>query len=103
MEFLQTFLPILLYILGAVLLGVTIYLVIKLLDTVDKLNVVLDDIEDKSQSLNGVFDAVEKVGETVNSVNFKLAGLFSNVFGKVAKYKKSKRRYEEEEEDDFDE
>ena len=70
MEFLQTFLPILLYILGAVLLGVLIYLVIKLLDTVDKVNVLLDDIEDKSQSLNGVFDAVENIGDTINSVNF---------------------------------
>jgi len=101
MEFLQTFLPILLYILGAVLLGVSIYLIIKLLDTVDKLNVLLDDIEDKAQSLNGVFDAVENVGDTLNSVNFKVAGVLSNVVGKISKFKRKKKR--EIEEDDFDE
>ena len=100
MEFLQTFLPILLYILGAVLLGVLIYLVIKLLDTVDKVNVLLDDIEDKSQSLNGVFDAVENIGDTINSVNFKVAGVFSNIFGKVAHFKRKRRKIEEDEDDE---
>ena len=101
MEFLQTFLPILLYILGAILLGVLIYLAIKLLDTADKLNVLLDDIEYKSQSLNGVFEAVENVGETINGVNFKVAGILSTVLGKLNSFKsKRKRRIEEEEEDD---
>lgn len=98
MEFLQTFLPILLYILGAVLLGVLIYLVIKLLDTVDKVNVILDDVEDKSQQLNGLFDACENVGDTVNGVSFKIANMFSRIVGTVAK--KKKRKYEE---DDYDE
>jgi len=104
MEFLQTFLPILLYILGAVLLGVLIYLAIKLLDTADKLNVLLDDIEDKSQSLNGVFEAVENVGETINGVNFKVAGILSTVLGKwnSLKSKKKKRNEEEEDEDDYE-
>ena len=81
MEFLQTFLPILLYILGAVLLGVLIYLVIKLLDTVDKVNVLLDDVEDKSQQLNGLFDACENIGDTVNGVSFKIANVFSKILG----------------------
>ena len=98
MEFLQTFLPILLYILGAVLLGVLIYLVIKLLDTVDKVNVILDDVEDKSQQLNGFFDACENVGDTVNGVSFKVANMFSKIVGTVAKKKRRKI-----EEDDYDE
>ena len=98
MEFLQTFLPILLYILCAVLLGVLIYLVIKLLDTVDKVNVILDDVEDKSQQLNGLFDACENVGDTVNGVSFKIANMFSKIVGTVAKKKRRKI-----EEDDYDE
>ena len=98
MGFLQTFLPILLYILGAVLLGVLIYLVIKLLDTVDKVNVILDDVEDKSQQLNGFFDACENVGDTVNGVSFKVANMFSKIVGTVAKKKRRKI-----EEDDYDE
>ena len=99
MEFLQTFLPILLYILGAVLLGILIYLGIKLLDTVDKVNVILDDVEDKSQQLNGLFDACENVGDTVNGVTFKVANVISKVVGTVTKVKKSRKI----EEDDYDE
>ena len=98
MEFLQTFLPILLYILGAVLLGVLIYLVIKLLDTVDKVNVILDDVEDKSQQLNGLFDACENVGDTVNGVSFKIANMFSKIVGTVAK--KKRRKIEEDDDDE---
>ena len=100
MEFLQTFLPILLYILGAVLLGVLIYLVIKLLDTVDKVNVLLDDVEDKSQQLNGLFDACENIGDTVNGVSFKIANVFSKILGSVNKRKRKKKVVEE---DDLDE
>ena len=77
MDVLNEIFPIILYFLGAVLLIVVIILITRLISTVDKVNILLDDIEGKSQSLNGLFDAIEKVGDTLSSANNKLTSFFT--------------------------
>ncbi len=100
MDLLNDIFPIILYFLGAVLLIVIIILATKLVTTVDKVNILLDDIEGKSQSLNGLFDAIENVGNTLSSANNKVTGFFAGLVKKVMKKKKKKKVIEEEE--DFD-
>ena len=57
---LDTFFPILMYILGAILLGCLIVLVIKLIYTVEKTNSILDDVEEKIKTLDGLCYAIDK-------------------------------------------
>lgn len=100
MEVLNDILPIILYFLGAVLLIVVIILISKLITTVDKVNVLLDDVEGKSQKLNGLFDAVEKLGDTLSVANNKITGVVAGVINKLFKGKKKKKNISIEEEED---
>jgi len=98
MEFLSELFPIILYFLGAVLLVVVIILITKLITTVDKVNILLDDIEDKSQSLNGLFDAVGKIGDTLSAANNRVTGFIAGIASKL--FKQKKKRKKDIEEDD---
>lgn len=102
MEFLSEVLPLILYFLGAVLLFVIIMLVIKLMSTIDKMNVLLDDIEAKSQSLNGLFNAIDSVGDTISSVNMKMVGVITNIVNKFFHKRKKKNKKLEEEIDEYE-
>ena len=97
MEFLNEALPIILYVLCAVLLVAVIILVTKLIKTVDKTNAILDDVEEKSKSLNGLFYAIDSITDTISSVNDrivdKLLGFFGKMFGR--------RKKNEREDDDY--
>jgi len=100
MDVLNEIFPIILYFLGAVLLIVVIILVTRLISTVDKVNVLLDDVEDKSQKLNGLFDAFEKLGDTVSAANNKVTGFIAGIASKMFKEKKKKKKVKIEEEDE---
>ena len=100
MDVLNDIFPIILYFLGAVLLIVVIILITRLISTVDKVNILLDDIEDKSQSLNGLFDAVGKVGDTISAANNRLTGFVAGVASKMFKEKKKKKKESVEEDED---
>ena len=96
MEALYEILPIIIYVLVAILLLVLIILGIKLIETVNKTNAVLDDLERKSKSLNGIFDTIDSVTDTVSLISDKLADGISSVIGKVLNFKKKKKKDEEE-------
>lgn len=91
MEILSEVLPVLLYALGAVLLVYVIVLVIKLIKTVDKVNVLLDDIEGKSQQLNGLFYAIDNITDTISSVNDSLVQGVTKILGKLFNRKVNKK------------
>jgi len=99
MDVLNEVLPIILYFLGAVLLIVVIILVTRLISTVDKVNILLDDVEEKSQSLNGLFDAIGKVGDTLSAANNRLTGFIAGVASKMFKEKRKKKKKVEEEDE----
>ena len=100
MDVLNEIFPIILCFLGAVLLIVLIILITRLISTVDKVNILLDDVEDKSQSLNGLFDAIGKIGDTVNAANNRLTGFVAGVVSKMFKEKRKKKKEKVEEEDE---
>lgn len=97
MDFLMMVLPIILYVLGIVLVAILIILGVKLIYTVDKTNDILDDVEKKSKSLNGVFEMVDNVTDSLSIISDTvvdgIVGLVSRIF---------KKRKREKEIDDYE-
>jgi len=71
------------YILLIVLVIVLIVLAIEAIKTVNKANLLLDDIKQKSDKLNGVFDAVEATSSVVNGLTEHLTTSITNVITKL--------------------
>jgi len=86
----------LLYILGVALLVILIILGLKLINTVDKTNEILDDVNDKVQSLNGLFNAINMTTSTISSIGDKVVNIFATIVGKFVGKKKKKNKKEEE-------
>ena len=93
-------LPILVYFLGSILLVVLIILGIKLIQTVDRANSILDDLEEKAKSLNGFFNVIDSFSNTIAVVGDRIidgvTGLISSFFHK------RKKKKEEEEMDEYE-
>ena len=89
-------LPVLLYTAGIILLIVLIILGIRLIQILNKVEKVVDNVEEKVNSLNGVFDVVNKATDTLalvgESVVGTIAGFVSKIFNK--KIKKEEDYYE---------
>jgi len=99
MEALYQFLPILIYVLLAALLVVLIILGVKLIETVNKTNAVLDDIEKKSKSLDGIFETIDGVTDAVSMVSDKLVDGLASLVGKLFSLKKRKKKKKVEEDE----
>lgn len=97
MEALYEVLPILIYVLLSVLLVVLIVLGVKLIDTVNKTNAVLDDIEKKSKSLDGIFSTIDNVTDAVSMVSDRLVDGIAGLVGKLFSLRKKKKKEEEDE------
>ncbi len=93
MEDLNLLLPVLLYTLGIILLIVLIILGIRLISTLGKLERVVDNIDKKVNSLNGVFSLIDKMTDSIAAFSESVA---SNVAGLVYKVFKRKKRKEED-------
>ncbi len=78
-----------LLILGAILAIVLIVVSIKLIYTVDKVNIILNDVEKKVESVNGLFNLVDRITDGVSSVSDVLVnaivGLIEKIFTKKDK------------------
>ncbi len=88
MEFLHSFLPIVLYIFGIVLLIVLIILGIRLIQTIDRTNRLLDDVEEKVHSLNGFFHLIDTITDNLSFLSDKIVDTVSNVITRIFKRKK---------------
>ncbi len=95
-EFLQTALPIVIYILLIILLIVAIILGIKSIKTMDKLDKVVDDVNDKVQSLNGLFSLIDFTTEKVVTITDKITDALGGIFGRLFN-KRRRKHYGEEE------
>lgn len=94
MEGLTLFFQLLLYLLGATLLVVLIVLVIKLIYTVDKTNEILDDVDSKVKSLDGLFEVIDSTSNAIASLKDRI---FDKIFGVIGKVGRKNRKKEEEE------
>ena len=95
MEFLHSFLPIVLYIFGIVLLIVLIILGIRLIQTIDRTNRLLDDVEEKVNTLNGFFHLIDTITDNLSFLSDKIVDTVSNVITRL--FKRKKKEEEENE------
>ena len=69
MEFLSTFLPIILYIVAIVLLVILIILGLRLLKLLDKVDALVDNIEEKVNTFNGALSVVKTAADGIASIS----------------------------------
>ena len=79
----NTFLQMMLYILGSILLIVLIVLSIKLIITINKIDDVVDDINGKVNKLNGVFQIIDTTTDALAGISDKVAESISFVVKKL--------------------
>ena len=94
-NFLQTFLPIVIYFLLIILLIVGIILGIRSIQTLNKVDKVVDDVNDKVQSLNGFFNLVDFTTDKIVSLTDRIVDGISGLIGNVFKRKHTSEDEEE--------
>ena len=77
------FLPIVLYSLGSILLVVLIILGIKIIITMNKIEDVVDDINDKVKSLNGFFSIIDYTTDKLALFSDKFVDVVSSLIKKI--------------------
>ncbi len=99
-EFFQVYLPIVVYFLLIILLIVGIILGIRLLGAMDKVDEVLENMQKKVNSLNGLFSVIDFTTDKISAFSDKVVDVVSGFIGKFTRRKKTK--YTESEEEDYE-
>lgn len=86
MIILDFWLPMLLYTFGIILLIVLIILGIRLIQILDRCDKVIDNVEEKVNSLNGIFSVINKTSYGLSMISDKVisgvVGMVSRIFNK---------------------
>ena len=96
-KFLQQFLPVVIYILLIVLIIVGIIIGFRALETMKKLDKVVDNVNDKVESLNGLFNVVDFTTDKISLFTDKIVDGAIGLVGNIFKKRKKKKKVEEEE------
>lgn len=91
MEFVNVFLPVLMYSLLSVLIVVLIVLGIRLLETVNRVNKLLDDVEKKMDSMNGLFNVMDFVTTKATVLTDTIASTIIGAVSNLVKKRKQKK------------
>ncbi len=83
MEFLSQFLPIIIYILLIIIIIVGIILGIKLIITIDKIESVVDDINEKVEKVTPLFNVVGMVSDKVTNIATSVMETLENIISRV--------------------
>jgi hypothetical protein len=96
-EFLNILLPILLYITGVILLIILIIIGLKFIRTMNKVEGIVDDVDNKVKSLNGLFKVIDITTDKLSIFTDKGVDLITNILKTIFKKKKRKEKENEEE------
>jgi len=83
-------LQIILYILGSILLVVLIILGIKLIITMNKINLVVDDVNKKVKSLDGLFSVIDMATDKLALLSDRMVDTITLLIKKLFKPKNRK-------------
>ncbi len=97
MEFWLDFLPLVIYFLLIIFLIVGIILGIKFIMTLNKVEKVVDDVNDKVQTLNGFFHIIDYTTDKIALATDKVVDGIVSLFNKMIKRKKKKIKKESDE------
>lgn len=95
MEFWLKFLPIVIYILLIMLLIVGIVLGIKTIITMNKVEKVVDNVNDKVESLNSIFSIIDFTTDKIAGFTDKVVDLASGLFSKLWFFKNNRTKEKE--------
>ena len=98
-KFLQALLPAIIYILLIVLIIIGIIIGIRAIQTMRKLDKVVDNVNDKVESLNGLFNIVDFTTDKISLITDKVVDGASNLIGSIFK-KRKRNKYEDDEEEE---
>ena len=87
---LNEILPIILYLLGSILLVILIILGIKLINVMNKMERVVDDINTKVSSLNGVFSIIDATTDKLSLLSDRMVDGISSLIRKLFARKNKK-------------
>lgn len=97
MSFLLEFLPVIIYVLLIVILMIGIVLAIKCLITLDKVEKVVDNVNDKVRALDGLFHIIDTTTDRVVLITDKvIEGITALIAGLFVNNKKNKNSKKEE-------
>ncbi len=91
-------LPVVLYILGIILLTILIIIGIRLLRTMNKVDEIINDVDGKMKSLNGVFQIIDVATDKLSFVTDKVVESVSSFLLKIFKKKEKSTKNEKKEE-----
>lgn len=94
MDALMEVFPVVIYGLLVALLILLIVLIVKVMHTVDRTNRILDDIESKTKSLNGLFHVIDGVTDSLAVFSDTLVSGITNIASKI--FSRRKKRKEKE-------
>ncbi len=95
MDFWLSFLPIIIYILLIIILIIGIILGIKSIITIKKVEKVVDDVNEKVESLNGLFHVIDFTTDKIVALTDKVVDGVSSLASKMFFRKKGKQKKEE--------
>ena len=99
MEYLQTILPLIVYGLLIIVLIIGIILGIKFIKTMTKIEKVVDDVNEKVESLNGFFHVIDfttdKIVALTDVVVDKISMFISKLFAPKTEISKNKKNKED--------
>lgn len=88
MESLNLFLPIVLYILAAILLVILIILSLKFIRVIDKMEALADDVGNKLKTLNAFFNVIDSFTDKISIVSDKMVMMATSVLSKIFRKKR---------------
>ncbi|MDE5539810.1 MAG: hypothetical protein K2J20_04930 [Bacilli bacterium] len=91
MDFWLSFLPIVIYILLIIILVVGIILGVKSIKTLSKVEKVVDDVNEKVESLNGLFQIIDFTTDKIVMLSDKVVDGVSAIASKLFFRKKTKK------------
>lgn len=94
MNFLLEFLPIIIYVLLIIVLLIGIVLAIKCLITLDKVEKVVDNVNDKIRTLDGVFNIIDGATDRIVLITDKVVEGLTTLIASIFKSKKDKEKVE---------
>lgn len=100
MDALMEFFPVIIYTLSIIIMVLLMVLIVKLIHTVDKANIILDDVEKKTKSLNGLFHVIDGVTDTLSVFTDTAVSTIVQIFGKILPKKKKRKMKKEIDEDE---
>ncbi len=90
------FLEILVYVLGSILLLALIILTVKLILSVDRINAILDDVEDKMKTVDEVFSVIDRITDSFSTISDRIVDSLASIVSKLFTTKKRRKKIKEE-------